>query len=189
MKIPTILLVLLVSSGPVGCATTSSCPRVDPREIVGRPVSAAVQVPVQLEDEQVAIAQVACGGAFATRLGPSLQVVHFRLRIRNLDPATVNVPLDGLRLEGVAGESLRNPLALIGQERARDAIAIAAGASREIDVIFQLPGGVDVDDVNGFTLAWGVEVAGHLVTSQTSFAASSDDHLTGRVARAFRPTL
>ena len=188
MKSRTVLSAFLLL-GALGCASTSNRPRVDPREIVGRPVSAAVDVPVELEHEQVAVAQLACGGAFATRLGPSQKVVHFRLRIRNLDPAPVAVPLDSLSLEGVTGGALTHPLALVGQERAGQAIAIAAGASREIDVIFQLPDAVDLDEVNGFTLTWGLEVAGHLVANKISFAAAANEPGTGRVARAFRPSI
>jgi hypothetical protein len=183
MRVP--LVVALAAA--LGCAGAQNRSRVDPREFRGRPVSQASEVPIEVEGEQVAIAWLASGGAFRTQLTPGREVLHVRLTIRNLDPGPLRVPLDCVALEGVKkGERIR-PLALIGHDANRASVVIEGGAMRVIDLVFPVPMTMDLEELDRFTVVWGVDVPGGIVRNETGFAVSMDDRLAGKVERAFRP--
>jgi hypothetical protein len=183
-RIPIVVVVF----ASLACATTSHRTRLDPREVLGRPVSDAIEVPIEVDGDRIAVAHLACGGAFATHLGPAQNVVHFRLRIRNLDAAPLTIPVAALGVDGVAGSKLQNAVVLVGQETQPTAVEIPAGVSREVDVVFGLPSSVELDELTGFTLTWSTESAGHRTGFETSFAAASGASSgDGQVARAFDP--
>jgi len=169
-----------------GCGRAARPARVDPREIRGRPVSDSIEVPLEVGGDRVAVAWLACGGAFTTRLGPSRQVLHVRLRVRNLDAAPMRVPLDLLTLEALGTEARIKPFALVGHDANRASVEIAPGAVREIDLVFPVAS-LDLDHLKGFKLLWGIDVSGGIVRNETYFGAAPDPRLRGRVARAFRP--
>ena len=181
VRMPLAVVVALL-----GCAGTQSTARIDPREFKGRPVSQAREVPIEVEGDQVAIAWLASGGAFKTVLTPGREVLHVRLTVRNLDPGPLRVPLDCVALEGVGARRIR-PLALVGHDANRASIVVEAGATRVIDLVFPVPLTMDLSELDRFTVVWGVDVPGGIVRNETSFAASIDDRLAGRVQRAYRP--
>lgn len=183
VRMPLAVVVVAV----LGCAGAQNTSRIDPREFRGRPVSQATEVPIEVEGDQVAIAWMASGGAFKTVLTPGREVLHVRLTVRNLDPGPLRVPLDCVALEGVDNRPRIRPLALVGHDANRASIVVEAGATRVIDLVFPVPMSMDLDELDHFTVVWGVDVPGGIVRNETAFAASVDDRLAGKVQRAFRP--
>ena len=182
------LLTFVVFGAVAGCATTSTPPRVDSREVMGRPVSEAVEVPVEVDGDRIAVAELACGGAFGTTLGPSRNVVHIRMRIRNLDAEPIHIANAGFTVGSDAlPEPLANPVVFVGQQAQPSAVEIAPGDSQVLDVVFSLPASVGLEEVDGFELSWSTRVNGRDVPSHTTFAAEGQGD--GQVARAFRPVI
>jgi hypothetical protein len=173
----------------VMCTACASRPvRLDASEFRGRPVSTAQRVVLESEGDERGYIDIASGGAFVTQLGRQrVRVVHVRLTVKNDDADELRIPLDVLALEGIGGDRLR-PLAVYPTWGDREvyaaSMAIPPGEIRATDVIFALPYGVAVTDVDRFSLFWGVDLPGDVIRKATVFAPSGQ---RGAMARSFRP--
>lgn len=175
------LAITLCMSFAAACAGSRPTGRLDPAEFRQRALTTAgASVALTTDDEPVGTLEIASSGAFHTVLGAQrMPVIHVRLTVRNEDIAPMHVGADDLALWGIGAGALR-PAGLF---TADGDTLIPPDSVRVIDVVFELPSGVEIGDVRAFTVGWSVELTGGPVRGQAPFETVAG------VANAFRPVV
>lgn len=172
----------------VAVACGGARPRFESAEFTRRGIAAAEVRPLMVHHDEVGVLRIASSAFYTEEGAQRLPVVHVRLVVGNRDAAEFRVPLRSIALEGVAEGALA-PAAIFADRAAeRDEVVVPSGETRAIDVVFELPPGVEPEDVREFRVRWGVDLPGRAVRAATLFRpAPAGTRGTGLFGRVFAP--
>lgn len=122
---------------------------------------------ITVDGQRVGDARVWTPGAYPIRTNGKTRVIHVGLRLRNDSDAPIRLDTTGTGLEVITSRQrfiqVKKPLRITGQLR------VEPGELQRIDLYYQVPRGMDVDDVQAFDLSWAVETLAGRYTQSTPF--------------------